>query len=270
MLSIPEDRKDVAPATPESEGISTQRPKPTIHDRVGHDLVHFEIHGKDRRSSKADTLAENYEATVSQIGQYKQRCQKLERERGNLTDELRRITSIFAQANGIDEGIVRQMRSQTRKIIDLKNQLEDRRHLETYLAIGSVHDDTPTTEKLHTDYRDMKDSIASILVLNGAVQVLVEPLYGQSDDLDILLYAIFQSCTEANAGNRPITAPKFTLREILQALIGAAVKVWIFENTFQSTSMMTTPLLQKYRQHIQTLCKESPHQINSFVQADEF
>ncbi|KAL1602351.1 hypothetical protein SLS60_005767 [Paraconiothyrium brasiliense] len=200
------------------------------------------------------TGLERHRTTFIALAQYKNRCQKLEKDRANLKTELRRTTSIFAQANGIDKELMRKVRSQTRDVIELKSRLQEIDSLEPYMALGQAHDVALTTEKLHLDFQIMKNELGSLPVLNAGRQISVESLYGQSDDLDLLLHTILHSNTESNAESVPKAGPTFALREVIQALTGAAVKVWAFESTLGLTSMMTTPLLQKYRDHIATMC----------------
>jgi cell division septum initiation protein DivIVA len=203
-------------------------------------------------------LAEDQEDMVFELAQYKHRCQKAEQECANLKKELRQMQSDYAQANGLQEKILMQLRSRTQLNIKQQNQLNDKKDLEPYLAIGKAWDNMPTIRKLLVDYKDMKEKLSSVLLFNEERPISAETLYGRSDDLDLLLRTVLHIDEQEKATNTLKIAPTFKIRECIQALTGAAIKIWVFESTYKSISMMVTPVLKHYRSQVASLCTIEP------------
>ncbi|KAF2175979.1 hypothetical protein K469DRAFT_608810 [Zopfia rhizophila CBS 207.26] len=57
----------------------------------------------------------------------------------------------------------------------------------------------------------------------------------------------------------PFTAARgdnISVNHIIQSLVGAAICQWVFEEKFQCTAMLKSPVLEQYRHHIVSLCGE--------------
>ncbi|KAF2181386.1 hypothetical protein K469DRAFT_729477 [Zopfia rhizophila CBS 207.26] len=167
---------------------------------------------------------------ISELAHYKHRCEEAERECTNLKKEMRQMESFHTLTKGIPKEMLSELRRITGQITTLRNQLDDQTDLEPYLSIGHAHGEMPTTEQLLSDFKDMKEQLASILVINGTSKPLIGSLYGQSADLDVLLRTVFNIGIQSNAEELLNASPELTLRELIQALTGAAIHCWVFES----------------------------------------
>lgn len=249
--------KDIATPNRSSNGVSAQRLEQTPHNCIApHDgLTHVRSQGTNTGSFGKILLAEDQRDMVIALCRYKSRCQEAEQKCFDLEQKLRHTTSIFAQTNGTSQDLMRQLSYQTEKMVKLKKKLREQdamEFLEPYLVIGRAHDDASIVEQLIAVHADLIAKATDLLVLNASRQLSIEPLYGQSRDLDVLLRTTFDTSIESKGERRSEVV--LALGELIQALTGAAIKVWVIESTFNSTSTMSTPLLQKYRGIIATLC----------------
>ncbi|KAF2707545.1 hypothetical protein K504DRAFT_383490 [Pleomassaria siparia CBS 279.74] len=187
---------------------------------------------------------------ISQLTQYKHRCECHERETKDIKNQMRQMESLYALTRGIPEKMLKEFRNKTRQITDLKKQLHGEIDLVPYFSTQQAHVGVLITQRLLTGFKDMKDQLASIVVANGTSKLLVDSLYGQSADLDVLLRTVFDVGIRSNMEQTSNASPDLTLHELIQALTGAAIHCWVFESMYRPTAMTNTPLLQKYRDHL--------------------
>lgn len=150
--------------------------------------------------------------------------------------------------------MLKELNFRMQQITVLKKRQFGQRDLEPYLSIGRVHGDVPTTQQLLLNFKDMKDELAAIVVLNGTCKPSFDSLYGQCADLDALLRTVFDLGIRSNAEKIWNASPEITLQELIQALTGASIHCWVFESRYRPIAMTSTPLLQKYRDQIAILC----------------
>ena len=193
--------------------------------------------------------------TLSELAHYKHRWEQAEQECTKLKKEMRQMESFYTLTKGIPERMVKELRQKSTQIINLKTQLGDRMDLEPYFSTGLVRGETPTTQELFSNFHNMKEEISSILVTDGTKRPSIGSLYGHSDDLDELLRSIFDDDKQSQADQIVENLQYVTVRELVQALVGAAIHSWVFMSGYRPNSMTITPLLQRYRDHINTLCR---------------
>lgn len=191
---------------------------------------------------------------ISELAHHKHRCEEAERECAKMKNVMRQMESCYALTKGLPEKMLKELHHKAEQITNLKKQLDGQIDLEPYLSIRHGHDEAPTTKQLLSDFKNMKEQLASIVLVNGTRKPSIGSLYGQSADLDALLHSVFDVGDRDNREEPSNALPDVTLSELIQALTGAAIHCWVFESGYHSIFMKNTPLLQKYRDHIATLC----------------
>ena len=205
---------------------------------------------------------------ITELAHYKHRCEDTERECLNAKNEMRQMESFYTMTKGVKEKMLTDLHRKTRQITNLRKQLDGQRDLEPYLSIQHPHNEVTVAQQFFYDFQSMKDQIASMVVANGTGKPSIGSLYGQSADLDALLHTVFGVDIRSNMKEISNISPDLTIHELIQALTGAAIHCWVFESWFHPIAMTNTPLLQKYRDHIATLCKYRGNRCIHFTCAD--
>ncbi|RMZ71418.1 hypothetical protein GMOD_00006506 [Pyrenophora seminiperda CCB06] len=188
---------------------------------------------------------------ASELAFYKEHYEKAKQQCLILDNQRRQIESL----GQISKDATRVLKQTIQKNVNLRKTLEDRTNLERYLSFSNAPNALSNSHQLIASFQNLKDSIATVLVMDGAEEYPNENLLGTSDDLDDLLSSVFGiDKFEAIPKNFP-TSTSF---ELIQALTGASIYSWVFGAEFQSHVMSITPLLQGYRSLITTWCKFEP------------
>ncbi|KAH7125093.1 hypothetical protein B0J11DRAFT_527554 [Dendryphion nanum] len=101
-----------------------------------------------------------------------------------------------------------------------------------------------------------KHIFSSLQIENGPHMVSKEDYRDGNQDLQVLLRTVVGTDYQSGVLTGPENPLNITLKDLLSALIGAAVHLWVFSRTFHSIDMTNTPLLQKYREAIATSCTD--------------
>lgn len=188
---------------------------------------------------------------ASQVAFYKEHYEKAEKQCLILDKQQRQNESL----GQIPKDATRVLKQTIQKNVNLRKTLEDRRNLERYLSFSNAPNTVSNSHRLIDTFQSLTNSIATVLVMNGAEEYPIENLLGTSDDLDDLLSSVFGI---DNFEAIPNAFPTSTSYELIQALTGASIYSWVFGAEFQSHVMSITPLLQGYRSLITTWCKFEP------------
>jgi hypothetical protein len=191
---------------------------------------------------------------ASELAFYKKCYQKAKEECLILENQRRQIESL-GQLPGDMTTVLNQ---NTRKIAILKKKLQDRANLERYLSFSKAPNAVSNSQRLIGLFQNLKDSIATVIVMDGAKEYPIESLPGISADLDGLLSSVFGIDTYGKLEGTPNAFLNLTSFELVQALTGASIYNWVFGAEFQAHVMRTTPLLDEYRSLITTWCKLDP------------
>jgi hypothetical protein len=192
-----------------------------------------------------------YAVMASELAFYKECYQKAEVECLILGNQLRQIESL-GQLPGDTTKILKQ---NIRTIASLKRKLQDRANLEQYLSFSKAPNAMSNSQRLIGLFQNLKDSIATVLVMDGGKDRPIDSLPGKSADLDGLLSSVFGIDTHCKLEGTPNAFPTLNSFELVQALTGASIYSWVFGAEFQAHVMRTTPLLEEYRILITTWCK---------------
>ena len=191
---------------------------------------------------------------ASELAVYKDHYQKAKEECLILENQRRQIESL-GQLPG---DVTRVLNQNIRRIAILKKKLEDRANLERYLSFSNAPKAVSSSRRLIGLFQNLKNSIATVLVMDGAKEYPIESLPGISADLDSLLSSVFGIDNLCKWEETPNAFPNLTIFELIQALTGASIYNWVFGAEFQAHVMRTTPLLEEYRSLITTWCELEP------------
>jgi hypothetical protein len=191
---------------------------------------------------------------ASELAFYKERYRKAKVECVILKNQRRQIESLRKRPGDV----TRVLNENTRTIAILKKKLNDRADLERYLSLSKAPNAVSNSQRLIGLFQNLKYSITTVLVIDGAKEYPIESLLGISADLDGLLSSVFGIDTHCKLEGTPIAFPTLTSFELVQALTGASIYNWVFGAEFQAHVMHTTPLLEEYRSLITTWCKLDP------------
>ena len=167
---------------------------------------------------------------------------------------LRQIESL----SQLPEDVTEVLNQNTRRIATLRKRLGDRTKLERYLSFSEAPNAVSNSRRLIDLFQNLKDSIASVLVMNGAKKYPIESLPRIPADLDGLLSTVFGTGIDCKLDDSPNASMTLTSFELVQALTGASIHDWIFGAEFQAPMTRTTSLLEEYRSLIRTWCKLDP------------
>jgi hypothetical protein len=191
---------------------------------------------------------------ASELAFYKKRYQKAKKKCLILENQRRQIESL-GQLPG---DVTKVLNQNTRKIAILKRKLENRAILERYLSFSEGPDAMSSPQRLIGLFQNLKDSVATVLVMDGAKEYPIKSLPGFSADLDGLLSIVFGIDIHCKLEGMLSALPALTSFELVQALTGASIYDWVFGAEFQAHVLRATPLLDEYRSLITTWCKLDP------------
>jgi hypothetical protein len=191
---------------------------------------------------------------ASELAFYKERYRKAKVECVILKNQRRQIESL----RKLPGDVTRVLNQNTRTIAILKKKLKDRANLERYLSFSKAPNAVSNSQRLIGLFHNLKYSITTVLVIDGAKEYPIESLPGISADLDGLLSSVFGIDTLCKLEGTPNAFPTSTSYELIMALTGASIYSWVFGAEFQTHMMLTTPLLEEYRSLITTWCKLEP------------
>ena len=187
---------------------------------------------------------------TDELAYYKKRCEEAEERAKSETEQRRQIKNL----GEVPEARKASVCQLIRQINKLQKRLKDRKTLERYLLVGDIQNTVPGSQQVLTEFESLKGKLPSLLVVNGAYEPSVGRLKGCSDDLDDLLIDIFGENLLCRPQELPEIFPPLTAFELVQSLVGAALKSWVFEREYQTYTFATTPLIQEYRKLIATTC----------------
>lgn len=209
-----------------------------------------------KRPSLEYDLTELHADIISELAHYKHKYNEAEQARLGLELQIRQLQSILNQTQGGSEEMSRALRSKVQQNIELRKRLNDRADLESYLPLGCSHAlEIPSAAQFVSEVQEMKERVSLLSVLNDSDKPPVDLFHGQSADLENLLRTVWNGDSQSDLSEFLHAVPHLDLNTLIQALTGAAIHLWVFQAEFHSYSTMITPLLQKYRDHIATLCK---------------
>jgi hypothetical protein len=185
---------------------------------------------------------------LSELTHYKFRCQKAEERYERKESELRQMESS-------GPGLAEDLCIKTKRISTLEKRLSIRTDLERWLAVDKLPSVGSNAQQLQTKLFHLKSQLPTVLVMDGNQCPDIDRLFGKCPDLDDLMCTIFTIDVKHPSSERPVLPRGLTLYELIQALVGAAIYRWVFTAEFRWLSMTVTPLLQKYRDYIASLCR---------------
>ncbi|CAO2658464.1 Nn.00g061870.m01.CDS01 [Neocucurbitaria sp. VM-36] len=203
---------------------------------------------------------------LSELSYYKDRCDVAEQECVDLKRERRQLESLYEETEGVPAELIKALNRNIRHVSTLKKKLDNLRDLEPYLSIGTPGINISTAPRVFSFFRDMKAQLSAILVSTGTDEPSPGWLDGASDDLNDLLSTVLND--RSQDGTEPMldVYPALALHELIQTLTGAAIHLWVFASHYRPHALTTTPLLQKYRDHIATLHdNDSLHNLDTAV-----
>ncbi|CAN9268262.1 unnamed protein product [Alternaria alternata] len=251
QATVPAEAIVDLPISTSDESLSGRRPSVPETTKRSNDSINplASIHVISKRKLSSTDIVESTQAVMaSELAFYKKRYQKVKEECLILENQRRQVASL-GQLPGDVTTVLNQ---NTRRIAMLEMKLKDRSSLERYLSFGKTPSVVQNSQRLIGLYQDLKDSIAMVLVRNGAKEYATGSLLGISADLDSLLCSVFGIDTPCNLEEKRCSFPALTSFELIQALTGASIYNWIFGAEFQAHVMRTTPLLEEYRSLITT------------------
>ncbi|KAI8933219.1 hypothetical protein NX059_009854 [Plenodomus lindquistii] len=199
----------------------------------------------------SNARSESSHATIaSELAFYKERYEEAKHECLIFKDQRRQIESLGKLPGDVTKVLIQN----TRRIANLKKKLEDRTDLDRYFSFHNSPKATPTSHRVAHFFGILRNSIATVLVMEGAKKYHVERLIDTSNDLDGLLVSIYGTGILRKSRSLSTATPRPTSFELMQALTGAAICSWVFESEFRPHVMDTSPLLHEYQSLITTCC----------------
>ncbi|KAI4945229.1 hypothetical protein J4E91_008208 [Alternaria rosae] len=191
---------------------------------------------------------------ASKLAFYKQGYQNAKEECLILEKQRQQIESL----GQLPKDVTEILNQKTRRIAILKRQLRERTKLEGYLSFSEAPNAVSNSQRLIGLFQNLKDGIASVLVMDATKEHSIESLPRVSADLDGLLSTVFGTDIDCKLDEPPNASLTATSFELVQALTGASIHDWVFGAEFQAHMTRTTPLLEEYRSLIRTWCKLDP------------
>jgi hypothetical protein len=190
---------------------------------------------------------------IDELTHYKLRCKKAEKECEKLKLERRINESLESSRNRLDDQ-AKVLLEKEWQIISLRKRRHTLTDMKKYLAIGSIETGASNEKLMSVKFQELKEQLPKILVTDGARVPAIGHLRRSSAELDDILSTLFPTHSTREVDMVRDSAPPLTLYELVQALIGAAIHLWIFQKEFLVQTLVNTPLLQRYRDYITNLC----------------
>lgn len=211
-------------------------------------------HRHEISNERLDLEASHQETMLllaTELAHYKRLYQEAEEERTRMQVETREIRS-WRNTHAELADIIQDKGTQIRK---LEKKLSTQTALESHIDGDNLRHPVSNGQPLRSKFSELKSQLPKITVINGTDCLDIGRLFGESTDLDVLLSTVFPGGGALSSQTTLGVSSKFNLYELVQALTGAAIHQWVFESEFWWPAMIITPLLQRYREHIATLCK---------------
>jgi hypothetical protein len=188
---------------------------------------------------------------------FRQKCLQLEQKRTDSQREIRLMGSLeLLSAKDPEWSMSSVIQDQDRLIADLKRSLTDQTFLQPFLQSSAYDQGLLDLNKIRHALKGissaiyclagMKEFQCSFISLSGseseALNALVERSLGR-DSLSLLYEA-----------ETPQLASSHLSCLMMQSLTGAAVCEWVFLPDLRCAALLSTPLLESYRYHLNSLC----------------
>lgn len=187
---------------------------------------------------------------IAEIAYYKKRCEEAEERAEREHNQRRQLQSLSEDPEAAADTINQLIRKNN----TIQKLLGDRRSLERYLPIGNIQYTAPGSQQVIMQFEQLKNRLPSPLIFDDIYEPSLGRLKDHPGDLQELLIDIFGKDLLYGPQEMLDIFPSLTILELIQSLVGAALKSWIFENQCQTYTFAMTPLLQEYRKLIGTIC----------------
>jgi hypothetical protein len=156
----------------------------------------------------------------------------------NLLQERRLLGSGNTDAN-----LINRIEKQAQNHTFHKRQMANHKFLQPFLGLGRGEQVPLNLDKIKSHHSEMKTDFIALSTL----KIFHHPDL-TSDGARSQALGELKCKVSSNLYDHPIN-------QIIQSLTGAAVCDWVFGQKLLCVAMLNTPLLEGYRQHIQTICK---------------
>ncbi|CAN9294358.1 unnamed protein product [Alternaria alternata] len=203
QATVPAEAIVDLPISTSDESLSGRRPSVPETTKRSNDSINplASIHVISKRKLSSTDIVESTQAVMaSELAFYKKRYQKVKEECLILENQRRQVASL-GQLPGDVTTVLNQ---NTRRIAMLEMKLKDRSSLERYLSFGKTPSVVQNSQRLIGLYQDLKDSIAMVLVRNGAKEYATGSLLGSRESLCDLDLAVHRSILESESFKKVI------------------------------------------------------------------
>jgi hypothetical protein len=203
-------------------------------------------------------LEESHEETVlllsTELAHYKKLFHEEVEERARMDWQGREILR-WRGTHAKSAEIIQDKDSQIRK---LQKKLHKQSALECHFDVDNLRHPLSNDRSLRLNFFDLKYKVSKMYVSEESEDTSrldMDGLFGESKDLDHLLSTIYPVCDASFPRKTSSVPSRLSLGELVPTLTGAAIHLWIYGSEFRWPAMTITPLLQKYREHLATVCK---------------
>lgn len=201
----------------------------------------------------------HYEDLLWEVGHLRQQCQKAKEDYDDLQRNVRQTGSFYSLTNGVSSEMLTELEKRNLRIERLTKQVQQQAYLKPYVALETMSENAPNVTEVLSTFTDLKNEFAYLLVIPGMRMLDKSVVYSMKPESDLgsLLLNIYGKPYEREDEELVKNLLTVPVSSLVQALVGAAVSQWVFDQDVQCLETAKTPLLRKYRDCIATICMHS-------------
>lgn len=189
---------------------------------------------------------------------FRQKWSNSEDERNKILQNERLNRSLLASGSAdVNKTLTNLVQKQNAIIATLQQRLSNQMILQPFVELRRSEQAPLNLAKIRFNHAQMRKGFGALCIMDCFKHPQEKLECSESQDLGDLKRQAFSNTLQNSAHddiylrggcNTPANL-------MVQSLVGAAVCEWVLKGKFQCTAMMNTPLLEKYRYHLSSICK---------------
>lgn len=199
---------------------------------------------------------QEHEDLMHELSYLRQKWQQAEVDIEQLKRESREKEALTAKSHSASFSFEAEIKRKNARIADLENQVSRQAFLQPYLDLESGELNAETLEDIRLKASVLAKRIAAIDLTSGLEYPNEEgiTIEWSSDLVELVNLALSHNVYDPVHPINDLIDPNIPPQRFIQALIGAAVWEKVFRQKFRCIEMMSTLLLDEYRNHVAAAC----------------
>lgn len=202
---------------------------------------------------------EEHEDLMHQLSHFRQKWKQAESEIEQLKRESREKEALLAKSHSASFSFEAEIRRKNARIADLESQVSKQACLQPYLDLESGDLSAETIGEIRSKIAILGKRISAIELMSGLEYPALNDIAveGSSELLEMVNSTLGYDVHGPVHRIKDIMDANISPQQFIQSLIGAAVCEKVFRQKFKCIDMVSTSLLDEYRNHIAAACTSS-------------